>query len=152
MKDIYGLSYLLFKHGSMSHRRLRRVLMEFMYRTVLTMTIHLFFFIWNGFSTVLPYGSFYFTTFMTILSPFQYFIEGVFHIEYGYKILNRIFGEYKFNAVQSLSPLDMTSTIFSAIFDACLFNLFYIAEIINLPEMKIQSFTIDPHSGKNTSW
>ena len=127
MKDLYGLSYLLFKHGSMSTRRLKRVLKEFLYRTVLTMLIQLFFFTWNGFSTVLPYGSFYFTTFMTVLSPAQYFMEGIFHVEYGHKILNRIFGEYKFNTVQTLTFRDLASVIFSAVFDALLFNLFYIA-------------------------
>ena len=37
MKDIYGLSYLLFKHGSMSIRRLKRVVLEFLYQTILTM-------------------------------------------------------------------------------------------------------------------
>ena len=54
-------------------------------------------------------------------------MEGILHVEYGYKILNRIFGEYKFNTVQTLTLKDLASVIFSAVFDAMLFNLFYIA-------------------------
>ena len=70
MKDMYGLSYLLFKHGTMAHRRLDKVLKEFLYRTILTMLVQLFFYIMSGFSTVLPYGSFFFATFMVVLTPF----------------------------------------------------------------------------------
>ena len=101
------------------------------------MLISLFYFVWNGFSPVLPYGAFYYTVFMTVLSPIQYFIEGIYHTEYGFSIINRIFGEYKFNHVQSLSFYEILTTIFSGALDAVLFNLFCFAEITTLPDMNI---------------
>ena len=130
MKDLYGLSYLLFKHGSLSNRRLKTVFNEFLYRTILTMLIQLSFFICNGFSTVLPYGTFYFTTFMTILTPVQYFMQGILHVDYGYGILNRIFGEYKFNIVELSKDTEIYNCIFTAVFDVMLFNLFVLSEIL----------------------
>ena len=39
MKDMFGLTYLLFKHGTLAHRRTKVVLDEFMYRTILTMLV-----------------------------------------------------------------------------------------------------------------
>ena len=60
MKNIFGLTYLLFKHGTLAHRRTKIVLEEFMYRTVLTMLVQIFLFIISGFSYVMPYGKFFF--------------------------------------------------------------------------------------------
>lgn len=127
MRDIYGISYLLFKHGTILHRRLRVVLNEFVYRTILLSIIQLFFFIMSGFSTVLPYGALFFATHVAIISPVQYFLEGIMHTDYGYGIFHRIFGEYKFNKAHNLNIFDFSGVIFSSIFDAVLFCLFYSA-------------------------
>lgn len=125
IRDIYGISYLLFKHGTILHRRLRVVLNEFIYRTILLSIIQLFFFIMSGFSTVNPYGSLFFAAHVAIISPFLYSIEGILHTDYGYGIFHRIFGEYKFNKAHSLSLVDFQGVILSSIFDAILFCLFY---------------------------
>ena len=79
----------------------------------------------SGFSTVLPYGSLYFATHVALISPIQYFVEGIMHTDYGYEIFHRIFGEYKFNKGHSLSILDFSGVILSSIVDAMLFCLFY---------------------------
>ena len=87
----------MFKHGTILHRRLRVVLNEFLYRTILLSFIQLFFFIMSGFSTVLPYGTLFFAMQVAVISPIQFLIEGLMHADYGYGIFHRIFGEYKFN-------------------------------------------------------
>ena len=147
MKDMYGLSYLLFKHGSMAHRRLDTVLKEFLYRTILTMLIQLAFYVLSGFSTVLPYGSFFFATFMVVLTPIQYFLEGILHVEYGYGILHRIFGEYKFNQIHSVSVLNFSGVVASAFFDALIFLIFPIVETVQMPDMLVEE-----QSGKTVAW
>ena len=127
MRDIYGISYLLFKHGTILHRRLRIVLGEFVYRTILLLIIQLFFFVMSGFSTVLPYGPLFFATHVALISPLNYSIEGILHWHYGYGIFHRIFGEYKLNKAHKMDIFDFSSVISSAIFDAFLFCLFYSA-------------------------
>ena len=102
MQDLYGLSYLLFKHGSMLHRRLKQVTKEFVYRTCLAMCIHFTFFVCSGFSITMPLKMKYFMIFMSVLSPLMYWVEAIFHIEYGQRILHRVFGEYKNNQVNSI--------------------------------------------------
>ena len=136
MKDMYGLSYLLFKHGSMSKRRLRQVVLEFTYRTVLTMLIQLAFCVWNGFSTVSPYGTFFFAMLMVVLSSIQFFVQGILHVEYGFQILNRIFGEYQFNTIKTLTTQDLVSVILSATFDALVFNVFYYFRFYHIKTQK----------------
>ena len=69
MKNMYGLTYLLSKHGTLAHRRSKVVLDNFIYRTILTMLVQSFFFVTNGFSFLLPYGRFFFTFFMALLTP-----------------------------------------------------------------------------------
>ena len=81
----------------------------------------------SGFSTVLPYGKLFFAMQVAVISPIQFFIEGLMHAEYGYEIFHRIFGEYKFNKQQILNIFDFSGVVFSAIFDAALFCLFYAA-------------------------
>ena len=147
MRDIYGISYLLFKHGTILHRRLRVVLNEFVYRTILLSIIQLFFFIMGGFSTVLPYGALFFATHVAIISPIQYFFEGIMHTDYGYGIFHRIFGEYKFNKAHNLNVFDFGGVIFSAVFDSLLFCLFYGA----WASTKLQDLLI-ARDGKNLSW
>ena len=97
MKNIFGLTYLLFKHGTLAHRRTKVVLDEFMYRTILTMLVQIFLFVMSGFSFVLPYGKFFFPFFMAFLTPIQFWLEGISHTDYGYSIFHRIFGEYRHN-------------------------------------------------------
>jgi hypothetical protein len=147
MRDIYGISYLLFKHGTILHRRLRVVLNEFLYRTILLSMIQLFFFIMSGFSTVLPYGALFFATQVAIISPIQYFLEGIMHTDYGYGIFHRIFGEYKFNKAHNLNIFDFSGVIFSSGFDAILFCLFYGAWASTF----LQDLLV-ANDGKNLAW
>ena len=97
MKNMFGLTYLLFKHGTLAHRRTKVVLDEFTYRTILTMLVQIFLFVAGGFSFVLPYGQFFFPFFMAFLTPLQCWLEGISHTDYGYSIFHRIFGEYRHN-------------------------------------------------------
>ena len=69
MKNLYGLTYLFFRHGTLAHRRAKVVLTEFIQRTVMTQLISIFFFFVNGFSYNLPYGRFFFSFFMAIQTP-----------------------------------------------------------------------------------
>ena len=148
MRDIYGISYLLFKHGTILHRRLRVVLNEFIYRTVLLSLIQLFFFIMSGFSTVLPYGAIFFATHVAIISPIQYFLEGIMHSDYGYGIFHRIFGEYKFNKSHSMTVFDFSGVISSSVFDAILFCLFYGAWAASFLHQDL----LIAQDGKNMAW
>ena len=127
IRDIYGISYLLFKHGTILHRRLRVVLDEFVYRTILLMVIHLFFFITSGFTTMIPYNQLFFAAHVAIISPILYFLEGITNTDYGYGVLHRIFGEYKFNKAQNLNFLDFTPQMLSSLFDSVLLCFFYMA-------------------------
>ena len=97
MKNLYGLTYLFFKHGTLAHRRAKVVLTEFIQRTVMTQLISIFFFFINGFSYNLPYNRFFFSFFMAIQTPIQFWMEGISHVDYGYSIVHRIFGEYRSN-------------------------------------------------------
>ena len=79
----------------------------------------------SGFSTVLPYGALFFATHVAIISPIQYFLEGIMHTDYGYGIFHRIFGEYKFNKTHNLTFFHFSDVILSSILDAFIFCLFY---------------------------
>jgi hypothetical protein len=39
MKNLYALTYLLFKHGTLTNRRIHIVFDEYLYRTALTMIV-----------------------------------------------------------------------------------------------------------------
>lgn len=69
MKNIYGLTYLFFRHGTLAHRRAKIVLTEFIGRTVTTQLISIFFFFVHGFSYMLPYGRLFFSFFMAVQTP-----------------------------------------------------------------------------------
>ena len=97
MDHVYGITYLLFKHGTIAHRRLDTILREILWRTAFTFMNQTFFFFTSGFSVTLPYGVMFYAIFMSFISPFQYFVEGIYATDYGYGILHRIFGEYKQN-------------------------------------------------------
>ena len=100
MKNLYGLTYLFFRHGTLAHRRAKVVLTEFHHRTMTTQFIALFFFFLHGFSYQLPYGRIFFSFFMAIVTPIQYLVQGITHSDYGYNVFHRIFGEYRFNLIQ----------------------------------------------------
>ena len=123
MRDIYGISYILFHHGTILHRRLKVVLDEFLYRTILLLMVQLLFFIISGFSTVLPYKPLFFASQVAIITPVAIFLEGIMHMDYGYGIFHRIFGEYKFNKVHTLSLSDFSRPILTAFWDGFLITI-----------------------------
>ena len=125
MRSLYGLTYLLFKHGTLTNRRVKIVLQEFIYRTVLTQLVQLIFFTMSGFSYTMIYGKFFYPFFMVCLTPLQFWIEGVTHCDYGYAIFHRIFGEYKHNQTQKLQVLSYLLVILTATADASVFAIFY---------------------------
>ena len=91
------------------------------------MVIHLFFFITSGFTSLIPYNQLFFAAHIAIFSPILYFLEGITHMDYGYGVLHRIFGEYKFNKAQNLNFLDFIPEMLSSLFDAGLLCFFYIS-------------------------
>jgi len=66
MKNLYGLTYLFFRHGTLAHRRAKVVLTEFIGRTVTTQLIGIFFFLLHGFSYQLPYQRIFFSFYMAV--------------------------------------------------------------------------------------
>ena len=145
MRDLYGLGYILFKHGTVLHRRLKVVVDEFIYRTVLLSITQLFFFIMGGFSTVLPYGALFFGAHTAVFSPISCLLEGVMHTDYGYGVFHRIYGEYKFNKATP-GALEFLGVIFSAVTDAVLFCLFYAAGATYWQDLQITT------NGKTLAW
>ena len=73
----------------------------------------------------MPYNAIFFATHVALVSPVLYFIEGIIHVDYGYGVFHRIFGEYKFNKTHNLSILDFMSVILSSLFDSLLLCFFY---------------------------
>ena len=69
MKNLYGLTYLFFRHGTLAHRRAKVVLTEFIGRTVTTQLISIYFFILQGFTYQLPYGRIFFSFYMAVQTP-----------------------------------------------------------------------------------
>lgn len=126
MKNLYGLTYLFFRHGTLAHRRAKVVLTEFIYRTVITQIIAIFAFFVSGFSYTLPYGRFFFSFFMAVQTPIQFWIEGISHSDYGYPVFHRIFGEYRFNLVQQVSFKDFFEVLSLSLIDALAFCLIYL--------------------------
>lgn len=109
--------------------------------------MQLFFFITSGFTNVMPYNQLFFATHVAFISPMLYFFEGITHLDYGFTILHRIFGEYKFNRTHSMNILDFAPVIISSLFDAGLVCLFYGAWI--------SIWNNDLHvtyGGKNLGW
>ena len=84
---------------------------------------------------------------MAFVSPLLYFFEGITHVDYGFGILHRIFGEYKFNKTHNLGVFDFTPVILTSLFDSGLICLFY--------GVWTSNWTKDLHvgyDGKNLSW
>ena len=73
---------------------------------------------------------------MLVISPLQYFIEGILHLEYGYGIQHRIFGQYKFNKLMGITTSDsirnFRPTMLQAVLDACIFMILPFAELFKL--------------------
>lgn len=69
MKNLYGLTYLFFRHGTLAHRRAKIVIAEFIGRTITTQMISTFFFFLHGFSYILPFGRYFFSFYMAVLTP-----------------------------------------------------------------------------------
>jgi len=147
MKNLYGLTYLFFRHGTLAHRRAKVVLTEFIARTVTTQVIALFFFFLHGFSYMLPYGRLFFSFFMAIQTPIQFWMQGISHTDYGYPVFHRIFGEYRFNLIQQVSFKDFFEVFFMSFMDAALFMLCYFAAGAVRAD-----FQVDGASGHALSW
>ena len=97
MTNLYALTYLLFKHGTLTNRRIHIVFDEYLYRTALTMIVQIIFFVANGLSHTDIYGKLFYPLFMVCLTPIQFWIEAITHSDYGFHVFYRIFGEYKHN-------------------------------------------------------
>lgn len=145
MTHLFGLTYLLFKHGSATHRRLKQVLKEFIYRTVLTVSIHLYYFIINAFSYRSPFQEVFYTAFMSVISPLLYFFESIFHIEYGQGIFHRVFGEYLNTMSNDVQSREILAVTFSALFDFAVFAVFIFSEIY-LFYQTVEYWNGKPHS------
>ena len=99
-----------------------------------------------------PYGTFFFAMLMVVLSPIQYFVQGILHVDYGFKIMNRIFGEYQFNTIKTVTTQDLISVTLSATFDAVMFNIFYYVRFFNIEKKKFWwNFMLQSDSGKTAS-
>ena len=142
MHDIYGLSYLLFKHGNCVHKRMMQIVKEFTYRTIFAMFVHFIFFVASGLTVGVTLSDTYFSIFMAFLSPVSYVLEAIFHIEYGQKIFHRVFGLYKNNQINDLGNLEMFGVIISAVLDAAVLSMFVVAEIM------YNDTNLDVESGK----
>ena len=95
--ELHSLTYLMFKHATILHRRLLLVVKFFLHRTVIFATILTVFIGFSGLSYTLPFPNFFLIFFTHIFTPFQFFIFGISHKDYGYDQFHRIFGEYRKN-------------------------------------------------------
>ena len=84
---------------------------------------------------------------MLVISPLQYFIEGILHLEYGYGIQHRIFGQYKFNKLMGITTSDsirnFRPTMLQAVLDAIIFMVLPFAELF-----KLKSGNVELSNGK----
>lgn len=147
MKNLYGLTYLFFRHGTLAHRRAKIVLTEFISRTVTTQCIALFFFFVHGFSYILPYTRLFFSFFMAVQTPIQFWMQGISHTDYGYNVFHRIFGEYRFNLIQQVSIKDFFEVFLLSFLDAGIFMLCYLAAGAIDTDYQIDSTT-----GQGITW
>lgn len=69
---------------------------------------------------------------MLILTPIQYFLQGISYQDFGYSILYRIFGEYKRNVEPGLKFVGSVGwTMLSGILDALIFCLVPVGSTIH---------------------
>ena len=142
MTHLFGLTYLLLRHGNATHRRLKQVLKEFIYRSVLNFCIFMFFFITDGFSFILPFQDAFITAFVSIVSPMLYYFESIFYIDYGQGIFHRVFGEYLNTMSNDVKTSEVLLVMLSAFFD------FGIMAIYIFSEYYFCTQTVDRHTGK----
>ena len=72
----------------------------------------------SGFSGAIPYKNTYFTIFMIFLAPIEILLYSIFFKDYGYDILYRIYGHYKYNFSFTLVETEFVITdSLQAIFD-----------------------------------
>ena len=146
MDHFYGLTYLLFKHGTLAHRRQNVVFNEVVWRTAFTFLNQAFFFAVNGYSATMPYSLVFYSAFMSFLTPAQYLIEGIFATDYGYAVLHRIIGEYKQNHQYGRLDFSVLMVMLSAGLDCALFNLVYIGHYLG-----VEDLLLGPSHGKGLS-
>ena len=107
------------------------------------MLIQYIFFFCSGLTQTLPYGFFFFVMFMLIISPLQYFIEGILHQEYAYGIQHRIFGQYKFNRLAGITnyfcALNQLPAMVQAFLDALILIVLFCGELFQLKNESIAS-------------
>ena len=96
LQDFYGVSYLLFKHGTFYIRRKAEMQTLYNYRTLLINIITISFIFQNCLSAMDPFSNLFFTVFMLVITPTVYFVIGSTHKNFGFDYFYRIFGEYKY--------------------------------------------------------
>ena len=69
MDHLYGIGYLLLKHGTLAHRRLGVLFDELLWRTAFTFLDQAFYFAANGHTLAMPSGLIFYAAFMTVISP-----------------------------------------------------------------------------------
>ena len=96
---------------------------------------------------MLPYGRLFFSFFMAVQTPIQFWMQGISHTDYGYNVYHRIFGEYRFNLIQQVSVKDFLEVFFHSALDSFFFMLCYLAA-----GALGSDYQIDYDSGKEVSW
>jgi magnesium-transporting ATPase (P-type) len=94
MNSIYPLTYLLFKHGTICHRRMNESTNVILYRTFFLAFIMADGMSINGFTASLPVKNLMLIMFIVLVSPLQIVLFGISHRDVGYDYLYRIYGEY----------------------------------------------------------
>ena len=123
MNSLYPLTYLLFKHGTICHRRISETVKIINYRTFfLGLTIGGYMSL-NCFSGSLPVKNLMLIMFILLNSPFQIILFGISQKDVGYEYLYRIYGEYQKNfLIQRFTRYEIISQLFNAILDSFIFN------------------------------
>ena len=97
MSEFYGLTYLIFKHGTILHRRKIFLQENYLYRVILIQVLLVFNFINCGFSSSNPFYDVFFAVVIGIVTPFGCLTNSLFHKNDGYDVLHRVFGDYRIN-------------------------------------------------------
>ena len=84
MEYFYGLTYLLFKHGTIMHRRMQVIIDELLWRTTFCFLNQALWYTVGGFSIEMPYSLVFFSAFMSVLSPTQYILEATLATDFGF--------------------------------------------------------------------
>lgn len=124
MNDIYALSYLLYKHGTISYRRMNVATSLFLYRIFLITEINLLYLLQNGFSAVNPVKEWSMVLFLIVVSPLQIYLASISYKEIGADYFHRIFGEYQKNLLTNFIPkYNIYELFISSILDILFFNM-----------------------------